>query len=483
MCAFKNFRYMKILYIGALLFVCMLTGCQKNERDIAKQVGSIETEESAQGAELKAMLGVEDIWDETIEAEARTGEKATVKISAKVFLPSTDHMSVVQLESDGFTQEKRQEILEAICEPDSISNEKPLEAVKAELEQYVELIDRWQQKQSDTIETYGVRDESIDEILNNLYSTQKTLLNSMEENKAENRQTDYTENEFYGKIDGRWFHFCFTNGNLSAGLVNTHTRELSFPLPENQYCEYYYVRPEEAEGIENQCRISRTEAEQIADDFLEKMGYKEYMLNDCQNIRWAALDVNQLDLESYSYINKNLTELGDCGWYFTYGRDVNGVAADVSDYAYITYNIENYEAYAVGKYGVERVEVNIDNAGIFAFHITYPYKQKAVLEQQVKLLSFAQIQDAFRSAIKNSTEPYVQNAKQVSCFDRLELVYFRHLCDDGTFTLLPVWRLCSLHQGDVEEPERIAAVYMVNAIDGTSIDVFDELYEAANYVN
>ena len=116
---------MKILYIGALLFVCMLTGCQKNEGDIAKQVGSIETEESAQGAELKAMLGVEDTWDEAIEAEARTGEKATVKISAKVFLPSTAYMSVVQLEQDGFTQEKRQEILETICEPGSISNEKP----------------------------------------------------------------------------------------------------------------------------------------------------------------------------------------------------------------------------------------------------------------------------------------------------------------------------------------------------------------------
>ena len=481
MCAFKNFRYMKILYIGALLFVCMLTGCQKNEGDIAKQVGSIETEESAQGAELKAMLGVEDTWDEAIEAEARTGEKATVKISAKVFLPSTAYMSVVQLEQDGFTQEKRQEILETICEPGSISNEKPLEAVKAELEQYVELIDRWQQKQSDTIETYGVRDESIDEILNNLFSEQEMLLNSMKENKAENRQANYKNNEFYGKIDDRWFHFYFTNGSLLAGLANSYTRELSFPLPENQYCEYYYVRPEEAEGIENQCRISRTEAEQIADDFLEKMGYKEYMLNDCQNIRWAALDVNQRDLESYSYVNGyDSVQLGDCGWYFTYGRDVNGVAADVSDYDYITYNIENYEAYAVGKYGVERVEVNIDNAGIFAFSITYPYKQKAVLEQQVKLLSFAQIQDAFRSAIKNSTEPYVQTAKQVSCFDRLELVYVRHLCDDGTYTLLPVWRLCSLRQGDVEESEGIAAVYMVNAIDGTSIDVLDELYEPAN---
>lgn len=478
MCAFKKIKHKKLLYIRVLLFVSILTGCQKN---IAEEVNSIETEGGVKEQALKTMLGAEDTWVETIEAEAKTGEKAAVKISAKVSLPSTDCMSVVELEPDGFTQEKKRDILESICETGSISDVKPLEAVKAELEQYAELISGWQQKQNDAMETYGMRDEGIDEILRNLHHEQETLLNSMGEDQTESRQADYKNGEFYGKIDGRWFHFYFTSGSLYAALADKHTRALSFELPENQYCTYHHVKPEEMEGIENQCQIPRTKAEQMSDDFLQKMGYKEYMLNDCQNIRWTALDVNQHDLESYSYVNGyDSTELGDCGWHFTYGRDVNGVVSDVSDYGYIRLDTAIYEDYAMAKYGVESVTVDVDNAGIFAFSVIYPYKQKAVLEQQVKLLSFAQVQDAFCTAIKNSTAAYVQNAKNVSCFDQLALVYFRHLCDDGTYTLLPVWRLCSLYPGTVEEPEGIKAVYMINAIDGTSIDVLDELYEPIN---
>lgn len=129
---------------------------------------------------------------------------------------------------------------------------------------------------------------------------------------------------------------------------------------------------------------------------------------------------------------------------------------------------------------MEGVTIDVDNAGIFAFSVRYPYKQKAVSEPQVKLLSFAEIKDAFRNAIKNSTDAYVQNAKKVSCFDRLDLIYFRHLCEDGTYSLLPVWRLCCLHEGNATEPEGIEAVYMVSAIDGTSIDVLNELYGPIN---
>lgn len=316
----KRFRYMRFLCIAVLFFLCMLTGCQKNEKDMAEQIGSIEKDGSAQGQNLKAMLGAEDAWVETIEAETKTGEKAMVKISAKVSLPPTDTMSVVQLEQDSFTQEKKQDILEAVCEADSISDEKPMEAVKAELQQYENLISQWQKKQNDAIETYGIRDESIDEILSNLYHEQETLIESMEGEKKENRQPDYTKDEFYGKLDGRWFHFYFfTNGSLHATLEDIRERELSFPLPENQHCEYYAVKPEEDTEVENQCQISQTKAAQMADAFLEKMKYKEYMLNDCQNLRWEALDADQHDLDSYSYVGTYgsstvpSTTLGDCG--------------------------------------------------------------------------------------------------------------------------------------------------------------------------
>ena len=165
--------------------------------------------------------------------------------------------------------------------------------------------------------------------------------------------------------------------------------------------------------------------------------------------------------------------MGDCGWHLTYGRNVNQAASDTSDYSTVLSNAGVWQGY-----GLECAIVEVDNVGISAFSIAYPYKQEGVLEEHTTLLDFAQIKEVFRSIISSRADSYLQTNTDSLCFDHMELVYFRCMAEDGRYKLIPVWKLYYMEEPVImEKGSSIAEVYMVNALDGKEISVVDELGE------
>ena len=455
----------------------LITACSGKTDNIKKQIDDMETGTLSGGQNLKVLLGVEDEWTETIETDSEAQDHTEVKISAKVETPNTDEMPVIILKEDPFTDEKKQQILETVCDKESICDEETTEAVEARIARYDSIISFWEQKQQAYIEENGKEDVAAALKIMGLYSEREVLVDTLKNMPKERHQPDYTLYSFYGTIDGRWFWFDFNDSRVSAGLLDDRDRAVSFSLPNDMYYDEILADDESAEEnaqTENACQFSVSQAEKLADDLLGKLGYDTYLLANEQSIRWVASKDVEYDAEMVSYTSEAVwTTLGDCGWHLTYGRNVNQAASDTSDYSTVLSNAGVWQGY-----GLECAIVEVDNVGISAFSIAYPYKQEGVLEEHTTLLDFAQIKEVFRSIISSRADSYLQTNTDSLCFDHMELVYFRCMAEDGRYKLIPVWKLYYMEKPVImEKGSSIAEVYMVNALDGKEISVVDELGE------
>lgn len=453
----------------------LTTACSGKTDNIKNQVKDMETDTLSGGQNLKVLLGVEEEWKETIETDSKAQGYTEVKISAKVATPNTDEMPVIMLKEDPFTDEKKQQILETVCDKESISDEEPREAVEVRIARYDSMISFWEQKQQAYMEENGKEDVAAALTIIRLYSEREELVDTLKNVSAERHQPDYTMDYFYGVVDGRWFWFDFSETHVSAHLLDD--RALSFSLPNDMYYDEILVDDESVEEnvqTENTCQFSVSQAEQLADDLLGKLGYDTYLLTNQHSIRWIASKDVEYDAEMVSYTSETVwTTLGDCGWHLTYGRNVNQAVSDTSDYSTVLSDAGVWQGY-----GLEYAVVEVDNVGISAFSIAYPYKQDGVLEEHTTLLDFAQIKDAFRSIIRSRADSPLQTDTDSLCFDHMELVYFRCPVEDERYKLIPVWKLYYMQEPVMMERESsIAEVYMVNALDGKEISVVDELGE------
>lgn len=212
---------------------------------------------------------------------------------------------------------------------------------------------------------------------------------------------------------------------------------------------------------ENTCEMSEEEARQRADTFLNRIGITNQVCYDARGAVWYRLEIDEgnllMDSEELVY-----------GYTFTYGTGVDGVAFsqfggesnyDI-DYEKVTEATYDWGAAAV---------ITVTDEGIVRVSIQYPVTINTVSDQ-VNLLPLETIQNIMKDEVVNNTAAY-DGLESHDKFDSLDLIYFRIRDDEheGCYSYVPAWRLSASEDHYYYHP------VLVNAIDGSVIHILDEL--------
>lgn len=236
------------------------------------------------------------------------------------------------------------------------------------------------------------------------------------------------------------------------------------------YDAYY---PDEGEELgENLCKYSRKEAEELAQKFIEEAGFTGYQPNKTGELHWLG-DYEGDEIQGH-YNQKAID-----GYVIRFElEDEAGSKLDVSQHDYddliriSTGTMYDWDSY---------IEVYVVDEGIMEIQFCNPVH---VVETSsvVNLLSFGSVQKIFRAALQEDFAGiYLPNekfnwTKGTVLFNSVELTYFR-IRDkekEGCYSYIPVWLFCRREKLGGEVEKVIYTPILINAIDGTIINLREE---------
>ncbi|MDE5967039.1 MAG: hypothetical protein K2G89_09440 [Lachnospiraceae bacterium] len=464
-----------VLIMSTMLFTA---GCGRQVVNIPEDFGSGEENPdssqttdsaSAQGGDLSVQLGVEEKWSEEL---ALSGTVKSAKINAIVSVPDTNHMSVLTMEADSFTNEKKKNLMEALCDTGSVyifNDETPPKwFVESEIDDVNKRITNM----------IRFKEEGSEEWDEEVFQALQKNLKELKETKTEERgvvSENYGEDLYYGICNGKYFRFSFpwegrAWGRLEDSYSNMTVKE---DIPDS--AEISCIGQKLA-ASENLCSMSEEEAVRVARNFIEDSGYSGYGVYAINALNWTAFGkVSYGDSSSYVVdSNGEAQETWTDGYSILFTREVDGVLQEKSVFPlYGGYA----EAAGDNKYGLEYITVFINDIGILDFQIVYPYTVKEVSASSTSLLSYEQAQGVFRDILQSDADSLSTYGETLN-FNSLNLTYFRVAdAESDTYALLPVWILANREEdvagfGDVY----YNCALMINAIDGSRINYMEELY-------
>ncbi len=458
----KRINKMKKLRRVAALFTVMalvLTGCGKTTGvdDIVQDIGNIDDEKSNTGQTLSDMLKVnEEKWIEEFEV---SGENLhTVKIAARVKVPDVTGMSVLTLEEQKFDAEGKKVLLEAVCTEGEIysfgDSKMPKWFYEQQIESTMEQIeDMLAARENDTNLCVNGSWGSWDE--QELKETQQYLdkLQQSYEEAPENGYDvgDYSADNYTGMTDtGRVTMYFRPDENIVSWSVSgdfsqkadlTSDSEISLLIGEIDYG--------------NLCKMSEEEAKNYAISFAAKIGYEEYVASDIKYLTWQ------------NYSSENWEQWTD-GYVVTLAREVDGVPVDYTNIG----SSNGYWQQGVGEY----IQLQFNDAGVMNGYIYKPRKLKAVDTKDTQLLPYEKVKDIMKSLLVEKAKDYGKEIDVETVdfliFSNMELIYYTMKDEEQGIVVVPVWRLSSVESEEATGHKIAMHPLVINAIDGSWIDVW-----------
>lgn len=279
-----------------------------------------------------------------------------------------------------------------------------------------------------------------------------------------------TEKKYYGTRDGIEYELDAADVDEKGSNIFFSAKERKDIYPERVKGkgDFYYWPVEEENGSENECKLTKEEADKIARALLQKTGFSDLIQIDAKVLQWEehANDENGEPLD----LGESAEQFND-GWYFTYGQGADGVAFNEfavhrepihGDDEEVT--TEGYsEDCLIRVFITDRGVIEVDFGSLLEIHSITP---------GVKLLPLDEIKKIMKSEIKQLAEFNVTKRKKYTMkFEFLELVYYRVTDPENAnqFTYIPAWRLRD-HMG-YEPP------FVVNAMDGSVVNDWEETWK------
>lgn len=468
----KTAKRMLVQFMAVVL-VLTSAGCGKKDVNDGTSDGTV-------GGNLKEMLEIgSDEWNVSF---ASNDGAYTNNISAKISVPETGSMPVLELEKKVFTNDDKKKILETMCDAGSIYAD-------SEQDLPVWYLDYKLADLENGLTYYeGMKDleDRYDEGYQKCLEEQEKLQAMRKEGGVGIAPSDYSEMLFLGDIDGVHYQFMFTNFGFSCRAIDD--ADLAAEKPGEGLTLYCYETQEETG--ENQCAKSESEMENQTRSLLKSIGLDEYIVYDTHPLVWET-HIDYTDASDDDAASAEEKKWND-GYSFTYTREVNGVAVDYTDYdsvgiscwmaynggedipcrAYFDASWLEYTTTFIPTYGMEYMNVRINEKGLVGLDLYYPYEVKQTLTEETKLLPISKIQDSIQAYLKQHPNVYCYDGDNMD-YTQLDLIYMRIADEDG-YALLPVWRLSGWDDGS------IFRILCVNAIDGSVIDVISEMYNLSN---
>lgn len=259
-------------------------------------------------------------------------------------------------------------------------------------------------------------------------------------------------------------------------MIRIYPKDFTEAIPEginrDEDTNYTYFSGLEDSG-ENLCKYSREEAEELSKEFLVEAGYLGYEPVETCELNWTGDYVAE---DEYSgYYNQRAFD----GYVVRFSlKDDTGNELSTSETNYSDFlGLSTGMMYSMRS----RIDVYVVDEGIMQIDFSDPV-QVVGSSSVVSLLSFESVQNIVRAEFQeNFEEIYIQNSKfggneSTVLFNSIELTYFR-IRDkekEGYYSYVPVWLFCRRMKVGGEEEEMIYSPVIINAIDGTVIDLREE---------
>lgn len=443
-----------LVYIFLLVF---LAGCGRKEVEYIEDTATEDSNLDVSMDNVYDKIGCMDTWEEIIDAEKGK------KINAEVIVPEVRGMKIIDVENTDYVNnpQNQENFITNITKEQvyyydfervpKIVIEKELEDIQERIETYEangDPVDSWYEQYRNEQERYEKAPEDYVPVVE--YDTYKYLFSYNDMN--------YTI-EFYntGHGKGDLIHMELHDSNQVFGEVDEDT--------------YISVQEDSYLLEDNRCSMSLDEAHKLAKEFVDGLDVGEFS-NACTNY-----------IKCYCY-KGDLEEIYNDGYIFHFTRTIDGISADGNMYTnnQNIYNeavdtakangliLDEYSALEYEQTAMEEIIIYINDKGILDMTYHSPATLGEKTTDNVALLSFDNVKKSFSYVIDEKDYYDYTN------FTHMELTYFYyHDYDAKKVVILPVWRLTD------EEPTNMFLSYdaqciMVNAVDGSVIDIGSQLY-------
>ncbi len=440
----KTIKLVRCLSIGliASLGMGLLSGC--TEENVEYNIEGVTEADRKETNDKKG--GVEQFadapsWNEMWTIQREEGEPVSVEIDADIRIPKVEQMSVVEV---------------AVPEMDAEYKKKIARKIFGNEDVYY----------NDISHLEGQEPENNNDVY--------TLVEA------------YDANKYIGKYNGVLYELSFSEEKYKVVMDKSWTclsKKIQWS-PKNIYevCpkEYGILQdlsycPQEFNSgrfRENGCDLSEEEAEKIARKYVADMGMEYSVLTGTKNIEWFGIPKT----------GESLEESPTNGYVFTYEYGLDDVSfvefgAD-SEYA-------NLPANSLKKEKIEysmsaRMNVYITDKGVIQIEVYNPVETVGVLEN-VELLPLETIQGIIKEQMQEKYESFrfynFGEEANMHDYNAMELIYFRvkDKKNTGHYSYIPAWRLSGLIETGGLGVKMICNPVIINAIDGSVIDMYNEI--------
>ena len=447
------------LFLLLPVLVIALTGCGAGE----------DKKERTGGGDRKAGLFQEEagtMWSDSWVTETADGKELNVSVNALISVPDAEKMSVAEVREFVFDKESKKQVAEGIFgkEVYSYETEKlPKEILEKELkeaEERLEQVKKEKEEAGENAEEQGLTDEYRavrDDVkyLERLLKKAKTEFTLASED-------GYQAGQFIGERDGIRYILEVRSGQSNHASMSPYNLD--------------DVCPEELKGMDivswtgndkniSDKDLSAEEAKQKAEDFLTKTGFSNMVCRESRALIWEAKSAEGTGNSENKKVQSGYTFSFGLGTGENVFIDPDTETLNYSDYVNAITQQDNGDGmnYPLGS----EIRIDVTEKGVIGAYWNSPVVMMS-LTDDIKLLSISDIQKIMKESVGNCIGEECGVTKTHLSLNRMELVYFRVKDEarEGYYSYVPAWRLN-------EDTDHCRC--MVNAIDGTVINVRDQL--------
>lgn len=462
-----------LLVMAAMVLSC--AGCGKEE------TGPEEKQSQAGAVRVSAYKDVAGTtWEETFKTETsfriedKEEKELIVNIDARIDVPKVEEMSVAEVKEFTLDSENKKAVAEGIfgSEVYAFDTEKlPKDVLDARIEKAEKNLERCQNdaKELEIIED----DPDEEEILTNLKVAKEELerLQRLTPGSGEDfapvSDNDYQQDDFVGKRDGIEYLLSFDYEEYKAEedtewSIRMKARREEDVYPEGLKDKNLAVECYKGDSLSEKEKDDKyDQARKAAEDFLTQVGFSDTVCEQSSWLRWESQPIQP------KKGRQGVFDVQKTGYRLCYVTGVDGVAFAAEDTGYMNCQME---ADYPSSYPMS-TEIILDVVGD---KVTYAEWYAPIITtsvtRNVELLPFSDIQEIVRKSISSciSREWNHEESERVETWiDQMRLRYFRLKDKEkkGFYSYVPVWQVMNGYE----------CTCLINAIDGTVIDVGEQL--------
>lgn len=303
------------------------------------------------------------------------------------------------------------------------------------------------------------------------------------ENASETYTTveEYSGNEYIGTYEGREYDLTFAEVAGDYGVyysrkkqITLEVRDLYEVCPENfRDKEAFLVCSAWTRGdwAENQCELTDKEAEKKAKDFAEQLGLDYPVFAYTRPLVWGTPP------EEGTFVSqKDDDQWGINGYvcYFDVGIDELPFVSYGTEQDYWNFQMNTEESEEIQYSLNAQLQVYVTDKGIIRAIANSPVEITGVSEG-VELLPLDTIKGIMKKVLAEQGES-LRLQTYVTDYNEMELIYFRVSDKEnpGRYSYVPAWRLGAVTRDTVSHRISVRNQILINAIDGSFIDFFEE---------